>query len=111
MITARLTARTDSSNRSLASNTMSKRSFANESLTTRRAKQLLIANQNSLNNLLSDSFTKSSPNTKSLSTTNSQINENNFIKKPFKHYVKRPSKAKETVVAQVDIQINYYFYF
>lgn len=103
MITARLTPRTDSSNRSYVSNTLSKRSFANESLTTRRAKQLLITNQNSLNSLLNDPFIKSSSNTKSLLKSNSLINENNFIKKPFKHYIKRPSKVKETVVVQVRI--------
>ncbi|RMZ97710.1 hypothetical protein BpHYR1_002747 [Brachionus plicatilis] len=90
MIAARFTPQTDASNRSFASNTFSKRSFINESSTARRAKQLLVSNQNSLNNLLNEPLIKSNSNAK-----NSPINENIFIKKPFKHYVKKPSKSKE----------------
>lgn len=100
MIAARFTPQTDASNRSFASNTLSKRSFVNESSTTRRAKQLLLYNQSSINSLIYDPLIKQSSNAKDSFKFN-PVNENILIKKPFKHYVKKNTKPINTSIIQV----------
>ncbi|CAF0806688.1 unnamed protein product [Brachionus calyciflorus] len=92
MITSRYTPQTDGSNRSFQSYLLSKRLQMNETLTTRRAKQLLVYNQNTLNNLIGETSVKSKNDAKNDKVNSYHLtppNENILVKKPFKHYISK----------------------